>query len=118
MTGSSARSPDLGRQVLHYHQHRQRDAALTPAGVGQLVAEAATGDDVGGVNMANRPGALVISLDFELHWGVRDHVTRNDALYGRLPEARTAVTRHARALRGTEHPRHMGHRRVPLRFDP
>jgi peptidoglycan/xylan/chitin deacetylase (PgdA/CDA1 family) len=42
--------------------------------------------------MANRPGALVISLDFELHWGVRDHVTRGDPLYGRLPCARAAVT--------------------------
>jgi peptidoglycan/xylan/chitin deacetylase (PgdA/CDA1 family) len=41
--------------------------------------------------MANRPGALVISLDFELHWGVRDHVTRDDALYARLPDARGAV---------------------------
>jgi peptidoglycan/xylan/chitin deacetylase (PgdA/CDA1 family) len=43
--------------------------------------------------MAKRPGALVISLDFELHWGVRDHTNRTDALYGRLPEARGAVTR-------------------------
>ena len=41
--------------------------------------------------MANRPGALVISLDFELHWGIRDHVTRDDAPYGRLPRARAAV---------------------------
>ena len=41
--------------------------------------------------MANRPGALVISLDFELHWGVRDHVSRDDALYLRLSNARTAV---------------------------
>jgi hypothetical protein len=41
--------------------------------------------------MADRPGALVISLDFELHWGVRDHVTRHDSLYGRLPDARRAV---------------------------
>jgi hypothetical protein len=41
--------------------------------------------------MANRPGALVISLDFELHWGVRDHVERDDPLYGRLPHARQAV---------------------------
>ena len=40
---------------------------------------------------ANRPGALVISLDFELHWGIRDHVTRDDALYGRLRDARVAV---------------------------
>jgi peptidoglycan/xylan/chitin deacetylase (PgdA/CDA1 family) len=37
------------------------------------------------------PGALVISLDFELHWGVRDHVTRDDALYGHLTESRQAV---------------------------
>jgi peptidoglycan/xylan/chitin deacetylase (PgdA/CDA1 family) len=42
--------------------------------------------------MADQPGALVISLDFELHWGVRDHVTRHDPLYGRLPEARRAVS--------------------------
>ncbi len=42
--------------------------------------------------MANRPGALVISLDFELHWGVRDHVTRQDPRYGRLGETREAVT--------------------------
>ena len=41
--------------------------------------------------MANQPGALVISLDFELHWGVRDHVTRHDALYCRLSNARAAV---------------------------
>ena len=41
--------------------------------------------------MANRPGALVISLDFELHWGVRDHVTREDAMFGRLADARQAV---------------------------
>jgi hypothetical protein len=59
--------------------------------------------------MANRPGALVISLDFELHWGLRDHVTRSDAQYGRLPEARRAVadmldvfeSRHIRATWAT-----------------
>lgn len=33
----------------------------------------------------------MISLDFELHWGVRDHVTRDDALYHRLRAAREAV---------------------------
>jgi peptidoglycan/xylan/chitin deacetylase (PgdA/CDA1 family) len=42
--------------------------------------------------MANKPGALVISLDFELHWGIRDHVTRDDPLYDRLPAARSAAT--------------------------
>jgi peptidoglycan/xylan/chitin deacetylase (PgdA/CDA1 family) len=42
-------------------------------------------------SVPDRPGALVISLDFELHWGVRDHVGRDDALFRRLPEARRAV---------------------------
>jgi hypothetical protein len=37
------------------------------------------------------PGALVISLDFEQHWGVRDQVRRHDALYGLLSEGRRAV---------------------------
>jgi hypothetical protein len=40
---------------------------------------------------SDQPGALVISLDFELHWGVRDHVGPHDALYGRLAEARRAA---------------------------
>ena len=59
--------------------------------------------------MANRPGGLVISLDFELHWGIRDHVRRDDAQYGRLPDARRAVAdmlkvfvaRHVRATWAT-----------------
>lgn len=41
--------------------------------------------------MADQPGALVISLDFELHWGLRDRVMRDDPSYGRLPAARDAV---------------------------
>jgi len=41
--------------------------------------------------MPDRPGALVVSLDFELHWGMRDHVGRNDPAFGRLLEARRAV---------------------------
>jgi hypothetical protein len=43
------------------------------------------------VNNSDRPGALVISLDFELHWGIRDHVSRDDAAYRSLPEERRAV---------------------------
>jgi hypothetical protein len=43
------------------------------------------------VSEPKAPGALVISLDFELHWGVRDHVGRQDVRYGRLTEARRAV---------------------------
>ncbi len=54
----------------------------------------------------SRHGALVISLDFELHWGVRDHVGRQDDLYRRLPAARQAVTEmaalfEARGIRAT-----------------
>jgi len=41
--------------------------------------------------MADRHGALVISLDFELHWGLRDHVAREDPRYDRLLQARQAV---------------------------
>ena len=67
--------------------------------------------------MANRPGALVISLDFELHWGIRDHVTRDDALYGRLPVPGSRGG-HGRVVRGTGHPCHLGHRWIPLRLDP
>jgi hypothetical protein len=33
----------------------------------------------------------VISLDFELHWGVRDHVRRGGSAYRCLPEERRAV---------------------------
>jgi hypothetical protein len=45
------------------------------------------------VSGPTRPGALVLSLDFELHWGVRDH-TAPDASYRRnLLGGRTAVRR-------------------------
>jgi hypothetical protein len=37
------------------------------------------------------PGALVISLDFELHWGFFDHRKLNDGLKNQLLEARRAV---------------------------
>ena len=41
--------------------------------------------------MVNQPGALVISLDFELHWGNRDHVTRADAQFRHLAGVRQTV---------------------------
>jgi peptidoglycan/xylan/chitin deacetylase (PgdA/CDA1 family) len=57
----------------------------------------------------DRPGALVISLDFELHWGVRDHLRPHDPPYGRLKESRRAAaelvalfsSRHIRATWAT-----------------
>jgi peptidoglycan/xylan/chitin deacetylase (PgdA/CDA1 family) len=41
----------------------------------------------------NQPGAFVISLDFELHWGVRDHRPLSSAECSRLLAARAAVPR-------------------------
>lgn len=37
------------------------------------------------------PGALVLSLDFELHWGVRDHVTLDAPYAANLRGARDAI---------------------------
>ena len=39
------------------------------------------------------PGALVLSLDFELHWGVRDHHAADGPYRANLLGARTAVER-------------------------
>ncbi len=36
----------------------------------------------------SRPGALVISLDFELHWGMRDHMDRSADSYADLAGSR------------------------------
>jgi peptidoglycan/xylan/chitin deacetylase (PgdA/CDA1 family) len=40
-----------------------------------------------------RPGALVISLDFELHWGVRDRVSLDRRERARLLSARSVIPR-------------------------
>src|SRR6201993_5244549 len=40
-----------------------------------------------------RPGALVISLDFELHWGVRDSASLDGRERARLLSARRIVPR-------------------------
>jgi hypothetical protein len=42
---------------------------------------------------AAEPGTLLISLDFELHWGVRDLVTDRDRYAGNLLGAREAIPR-------------------------
>lgn len=41
--------------------------------------------------MTKKPGALVISLDFELHWGVRDQFNAEDAYTANLLGARTVI---------------------------
>ena len=38
-----------------------------------------------------QPGALVISLDFELHWGMRDHVSRQSPAFTELAGSRQVV---------------------------
>jgi hypothetical protein len=40
-----------------------------------------------------RGGALVVSLDFELHWGVRDHVSPSDPYVANLLGERAAIDR-------------------------
>jgi len=44
-----------------------------------------------GLNGPDRPGALVISLDFELHWGMRDHVAPDSPAFADLEPSRTVV---------------------------
>jgi hypothetical protein len=41
---------------------------------------------------STRPGALVISLDFELHWGMRDHLDRSDPAFAQLSSSRQVVS--------------------------
>lgn len=42
--------------------------------------------------MPEKPGALVISLDFELHWGVRDHASPTPEVAQHLVASRSMVT--------------------------
>jgi hypothetical protein len=39
----------------------------------------------------SEPGALVISLDFEMHWGMRDHADRQSAAFADLSTSRQVV---------------------------
>jgi hypothetical protein len=43
--------------------------------------------------VSHRPGALVVSLDFELHWGVRDHCPPGSAYERNLLGAREVIPR-------------------------
>jgi peptidoglycan/xylan/chitin deacetylase (PgdA/CDA1 family) len=45
----------------------------------------------GRVSDGERPGALVISLDFELWWGMRDHAERDSAAFADLAPSRQVV---------------------------
>jgi peptidoglycan/xylan/chitin deacetylase (PgdA/CDA1 family) len=40
---------------------------------------------------SSQPGALVVSLDFEQHWGMRDHVGRGETAYADLAETPAVV---------------------------
>ncbi len=44
------------------------------------------------MSQSTQPGALVISLDFELHWGMRDHLSRSDPGFAELSASRQVVT--------------------------
>jgi len=43
------------------------------------------------LNHTDHPGALVISLDFELHWGMRDHVNPESPVFADLAPSRAVV---------------------------
>ena len=63
--------------------------APEPWSVGGCVGD----EEVTRPDSSGLPGALVISLDFELHWGVRDHLTAEGSYYPNLVGARTVVPR-------------------------
>jgi hypothetical protein len=44
------------------------------------------------VSTPAHPGALVISLDFEQHWGMRDHVDIHSAAFAELASSRRVVS--------------------------
>ena len=44
------------------------------------------------VSDSSKPGALVISLDFEMHWGMRDHADRRSAAFADLSTSRQVVS--------------------------
>jgi hypothetical protein len=52
--------------------------------------------------LTDRPGALVLSLDFELLWGVRDHVHRGSPYIRNLLGARVAIPRMLELFTGFE----------------
>ena len=66
---------------------------LSPPGPGGGYPGAMSADDLmfTGADRGAGPGALVISLDFELHWGVRDWVRPGDPYQARLLGAREAI---------------------------
>jgi len=44
------------------------------------------------LNRSTHPGALVISLDFELHWGMRDRLDSQDPAFAQLSASRRVVS--------------------------
>ena len=44
------------------------------------------------LNRSTQPGALVISLDFELHWGMRDHLDIQNPAFSQLSPSRQVVS--------------------------
>ncbi len=76
----------LSRRFVTYGSQRRRQDCVASTGSGRDGAR-----DVGAVNKSDRPGALVISLDFELHWGRRDHLAPEDPDYGSVVLERRAV---------------------------
>ena len=82
--------PARPRWVGDSRREGRRAAATSAPGrgpgvPGSLVASAIVADVRG-------PGALVISLDFELHWGMRDHTAVDPGVTRTLTASRSSVT--------------------------
>jgi peptidoglycan/xylan/chitin deacetylase (PgdA/CDA1 family) len=66
---------------------------IEPFSVGPIEGPPASTSEVAVPLVWEQTGALVISLDFELHWGVRDRVVLDGAERARLLQARAGIPR-------------------------
>jgi peptidoglycan/xylan/chitin deacetylase (PgdA/CDA1 family) len=66
---------------------------IEPSSTGAIQGSPESTPDVEKRLVGDQTGALVISLDFELHWGVRDRVLLDDAERARLLQARDGIPR-------------------------
>ena len=66
---------------------------IEPSSTGVIQGSPESTPDVEKRLVGDQTGALVISLDFELHWGVRDRVLLDDAERARLLQARDGIPR-------------------------
>jgi peptidoglycan/xylan/chitin deacetylase (PgdA/CDA1 family) len=66
---------------------------IEPSSIGAIEGPPKSPPDVEKRLVGEQTGALVISLDFELHWGVRDRILLDDAERAMLLQARDGIPR-------------------------